>query len=78
MQSSGAGNRSSGTGGSGSKGELVSVQKLEHEMGGLRDTIQEVKAQQDDLAQKMTSDMTSVKSMLRQLLRKPFVPGQMC
>ena len=49
----------------------MSVQKLEHEMDGLRDSIQEVKVQHDNLAQKMTSDMTSVKSMLRQLLGQP-------
>ncbi|GFS22479.1 transient receptor potential cation channel subfamily V member 1-like isoform X2 [Elysia marginata] len=71
LMSSGSANRGSiGNGGPGSKGELVSVQKLEHEMDGLRDTIKEVKDKQDDLAQKMTSDMTSVRSMLEQLLGK--------
>ncbi|GFO19270.1 transient receptor potential cation channel subfamily v member 1 [Plakobranchus ocellatus] len=70
LMSSGAGSQGRGGGGDG-KGELVSVQKLELEMNGLRNTIQEVKTQQDDLAQKMTTDMTSVKSMLRQLLGKP-------
>ncbi|RUS78045.1 hypothetical protein EGW08_014184 [Elysia chlorotica] len=76
LMSTGSGNRSLGNGGAGAKGELVSVQKLEHEMDGIRDSIQEVKEQQDNLSKKMSSDMTSVKSMLQQLLGKPPKPGR--